>query len=99
MVQSFLLRFQEQCLSEDSLCVQGGTKTVTRVLQEGHDQDHHSGCFRHSLAMSTVTKVAQEGTDKHVATGYHASTKTATAVRAEADDRDDERHRPYYAIG
>jgi hypothetical protein len=142
MPRSFLLRFQEECLSETEAGGDSGTKTVTKVHHEGHDLDHTDVGVRHAVMMTTVTRIAREGTDKYETysrmhaidrrsampatktmtevkkespdddAGWsvseaaiprsrparNASTRTVTAVRAEADDRDDDRHRPYHAI-
>ena len=97
MPKSFLLRFQEDCLSEDTPGIHCGTKTVTRVYREGYDQQ---SIALHALSRATTgtnTKIAKEGQDKSQAyTGMHAInrqsmvTATNNMTRSKVESPDDD---------
>ncbi len=100
MPKSFLLRFQEECLPEDTPGIHCGTKTATKVMKEGHDLQCIDIHALSRAAAPTTTRVAKDGTDKFEAKAnamMHAithqsiskATKTMTEVKAESPDNDD----------
>lgn len=103
MHRSFLLRFQEDCQSGDrTLDVSCGTQTGTKIMHEQPDRDpgsEHSDALPRMNSGGTQTRVARETSDRIVDDGLHAirtrlvsgSTRTATYVRAEAEDDDHRR--------
>lgn len=104
MPSSFLLRFQEFCVEPAGADVRAGTGTSTRVRAEQADADAVGGGRSViPLAGGTMTKTGidteQGGQDADRTEGQMrtfprpvvqplAQTQTATAVRAEAADKD-----------
>jgi hypothetical protein len=102
---SFLLRFQERCEDSSSSAVAMGTETVTRVLQEQSDADRPNGAFR-SLPIAEInagtltnTRIRAEQADADQCLSARTlpvravmGTRTATAVKMEADDHDPRQH-------
>ena len=103
MLRHYLLRFQEACT--DAHPAVAGTMTGTRVRSEQADADaldapailpRLSSCLKgdaHSTTTSIVASLRLSSHDSNsmVAPGPVAQTKTATAVKAEADDNDPRR--------
>ena len=97
MPASFLLRFQENCLSG---YVRLGTQTMTRTRQEGADNDpgNREMSALPSLTMGTIkTGKPLETSDPDPASATMraipvnsaaSGTKTYTFIQAEADKRD-----------
>jgi hypothetical protein len=100
MPTSFLLRFQEECVSKDIPGTHCDTKTLTKIKHEGNDLQSTEIYALSRLATYTETRVAREGTDKFDANNrmhaikHHSmvmATKTMTEVKAESPDQDDRR--------
>ena len=101
MTASFLLRFQEPCDEAEGGDDPNGTKTVTKVAQEGKDADPMSlTCrsipFRAILAgtaTGTLVQSEQADADRHsisrtIPIQQVMGTTTKTAVKLEGDDQD-----------
>lgn len=104
MATAFLLRFQEDCFENDAGALHCGTQTSTKIQGEQPDPDPADPGFlavpRSPIEAGTITgtriNTEQSDTDRHSAASaiptanndLSMATKTITAVRAEADDRD-----------
>jgi|SRR5579884_1023816 len=107
MATAFLLRFQEECSSEEAPTPLLGTKTETKIYREGDgDQDYRSEDERVLTRAVEVTKTAEvekESPDAHddfaalnaFPRAVAGGTKTATAIGGETDDEDKDRSSPH----
>lgn len=95
MAKAFLLRFQEECLSEDASTY--ANQTATKILNEGEgDKLSNSLLALPNRNTGTETRIKQESTDFTQAERYQAllgpignmGTKTLTEVKTEASDQD-----------
>lgn len=91
----FILRFQEQCIDEESSAIRFATQTHTKVANEAPDCDRASDDCS-ALGTSTGTRIRSEGAD--VDSPLLAGTKTLTAVKAETLDADRAAHASFDSI-
>lgn len=97
MTTAFILRFQEECTSDDADDINAGTMTTTKIHSEQLDADPtHTSYSALQAGTVTTTRVATEQGDKDRSTGtgtiprrtLKMATKTMTAVQAEMSDSD-----------
>lgn len=100
MNAAFLLRFQEQCLPNDSLRNRMADPTVTKIAAEQPDVDclnsnHHTFVSVPSAADPTKTAIKAEAPDEAIDSSltviprllpHFGPTGTTTAIQAEAPD-------------
>jgi hypothetical protein len=86
MKNSFLLRFQESCVTK-ILDPQLGTQTVTRALMESRDSDLSPASYRAILHRANNDVIA-ERTSRSLPLILQAGTKTVTLNDGEGNDCD-----------
>ena len=103
MNTAFLLRFQEECVPDDSPRIRAADPTVTKIAAEQPDVDGLTSDHRTFVSPSrpaadpTKTAIKAEAPDEAADSGMTAMprplsllgpTGTSTAIKAEADDTD-----------
>ncbi len=97
MTTAFILRFQEECMSDDTDDISASTMTTTKINSEQPDAAPPHASYSALLAgTATITRVATEQGDRDRASGstiiprrmLEMGTKTMTAIRAEISDSD-----------